>query len=291
MTEKEIYIKLSKVKKEYENDLISNHFKDSSIKSYIYDINLFIEYILDNTKIVKMSEIDLSLMQDFFDYLFYIRKNSKRTMLRKYNTLNNFLYFCTKEGYIKINPIKSMDKPEYDVIKSPVPTNKDINRLIENAISQETLTDRQKSFSQYYSFRDIAIISLLITTGIGVNELTQLDLDNVYLKENIIRTDEKTLYINSTTKKHLQKYIEEERQSYDDSLRALFISSRGVRTRLSIRSVQRIIKKYSTNINENISPQTLKRMYNYKYTGILDTYKIELKKQLSDELEKIVITQ
>ena len=177
------------------------------------------------------------------------------------------------------------------MIKIPVPTNKEVNKLIENAISQETLTDRQKIFSQYYSFRDVAIISLLITTGIGVNELTQLDLDDLYLKENIIRTDKNTLYINSTTKKHLQKYIEEERQSYDDDLRALFISSRGVRTRLSIRSVQRIIKKYSTNINENLSPQTIKKMYNYKYTGILDTYKVELKKQLSDELEKIVITE
>ena len=291
MVEKEIYVKLNKIKKNYENDLKNSHFKDSSIKSYMYDINLFIEYILDNTKIKEFTEIDSSLMQDFFDKLFYERKNSKRTMLRKYNTLNNFFYFCTREGHIKKNPITTMNKPEYDMIKIPVPTNKEVNKLIENAISQETLTDRQKIFSQYYSFRDIAIISLLITTGIGVNELTQLDLDDLYLKENIIRTDKNTLYINSTTKKHLQKYIEEERQSYDDDLRALFISSRGVRTRLSIRSVQRIIKKYSTNINENLSPQTIKKMYNYKYTGILDTYKVELKKQLSDELEKIVITE
>ncbi|MEE1027132.1 MAG: phage integrase N-terminal SAM-like domain-containing protein [Agathobacter sp.] len=291
MVEKEIYVKLNKIKKNYENDLKNSHFKDSSIKSYMYDINIFIEYILDNTKIKEFTEIDSSLMQDFFDKLFYERKNSKRTMLRKYNTLNNFFYFCTREGHIKKNPIKTMNKPEYDIVKIPVPTNKEINKLIENAISQETLTDRQKIFSQYYSFRDIAIISLLITTGIGVNELTQLDLDDLYLKENIIRTDKNTLYINSTTKKHLQKYIEEERQSYDDDLRALFISSRGVRTRLSIRSVQRIIKKYSTNINENLSPQTIKKMYNYKYTGILDTYKVELKKQLSDELEKIVITE
>ena len=291
MVEKEIYVKLNKIKKNYENDLKNSHFKDSSIKSYMYDINLFIEYILDNTKIKEFTEIDSSLMQDFFDKLFYERKNSKRTMLRKYNTLNNFFYFCTREGHIKKNPIKTMNKPEYDMIKIPVPTNKEVNKLIENAISQETLTDRQKIFSQYYSFRDIAIISLLITTGIGVNELTPLDLDDLYLKENIIRTDKNTLYINSTTKKHLQKYIEEERQSYDDDLRALFISSRGVRTRLSIRSVQRIIKKYSTNINENLSPQTIKKMYNYKYTGILDTYKVELKKQLSDELEKIVITE
>ena len=291
MVEKEIYVKLNKIKKNYENDLKNSHFKDSSIKSYMYDINLFIEYILDNTKIKEFTEIDSSLMQDFFDKLFYERKNSKRTMLRKYNTLNNFFYFCTREGHIKKNPIKTMNKPEYDMIKIPVPTNKEVNKLIENAISQETLTDRQKIFSQYYSFRDIAIISLLITTGLGVNELTQLDLDDLYLKENIIRTDKNTLYINSTTKKHLQKYIEEERQSYDDDLRALFISSRGVRTRLSIRSVQRIIKKYSTNINENLSPQTIKKMYNYKYTGILDTYKVELKKQLSDELEKIVITE
>ena len=77
MVEKEIYVKLNKIKKNYENDLKNSHFKDSSIKSYMYDINLFIEYILDNTKIKEFTEIDSSLMQDFFDKLFYERKNSK----------------------------------------------------------------------------------------------------------------------------------------------------------------------------------------------------------------------
>ena len=127
MVEKEIYVKLNKIKKNYENDLKNSHFKDSSIKSYMYDINLFIEYILDNTKIKEFTEIDSSLMQDFFDKLFYERKNSKRTMLRKYNTLNNFFYFCTREGHIKKNPIKTMNKPEYDMIKIPVPTNKEVD--------------------------------------------------------------------------------------------------------------------------------------------------------------------
>ena len=255
----------------------------------MYDITLFINYITYNTTINTISALDEKLIKEFFDYLFLERKNSKRTLLRKFNTINNFLYYCQKQGKISLNPMKKMDKPEYDIIDMPIAKADNISKLLKNAINQETLTDRQKTLSQYYSLRDIAIISLIISTVISVGELTLLDLDDINFKDNVVHSQSGKLFINETTKKNLQKYIEEERQSYDDSLRALFISSRGVRTRLSIRSVQRIIKKYSSNINENLTPQAIRKVYNHKYTEKLDNYKDQLRKQLTNELEKIVI--
>ena len=285
----ELSNEINGLKNEYELDLYNNHYKKSSIISYMYDITLFINYITYNTTINTLSAIDEKLIKEFFNYLFLERKNSKRTLLRKFNTINNFLYYCQKQGKISLNPMKKMDKPEYDIIDMPIAKADNISKLLKNAINQETLTDRQKTLSQYYSLRDIAIISLIISTGISVGELTLLDLDDINFKDNFVHSQSGKLFINETTKKNLQKYIEEERQSYDDSLRALFISSRGVRTRLSIRSVQRIIKKYSSNINENLTPQAIRKVYNHKYTEKLDNYKDQLRKQLTNELEKIVI--
>lgn len=285
----ELSNEINGLKNEYELDLYNNHYKKSSIISYMYDITLFINYITYNTTINTLSAIDEKLIKEFFNYLFLERKNSKRTLLRKFNTINNFLYYCQKQGKISLNPMKKMDKPEYDIIDMPIAKADNISKLLKNAINQETLTDRQKTLSQYYSLRDIAIISLIISTGISVGELTLLDLDDINFKDNVVHSQSGKLFINETTKKNLQKYIEEERQSYDDSLRALFISSRGVRTRLSIRSVQRIIKKYSSNINENLTPQAIRKVYNHKYTEKLDNYKDQLRKQLTNELEKIVI--
>lgn len=285
----ELCNEINKLKNEYKLDLYNNHYKKSSIISYMYDITLFINYITYNTTINTLSALDEKLIKEFFDYLFLERKNSKRTLLRKFNTINNFLYYCQKQGKISLNPMKKMDKPEYDIIDMPIAKADNISKLLKNAINQETLTDRQKTLSQYYSLRDIAIISLIISTGISVGELTLLDLDDINFKDNVVHSQSGKLFINETTKKNLQKYIEEERQSYDDSLRALFISSRGVRTRLSIRSVQRIIKKYSSNINENLTPQAIRKVYNHKYTEKLDNYKDQLRKQLTNELEKIVI--
>lgn len=285
----ELSNEINGLKNEYELYLYNNHYKKSSIISYMYDITLFINYITYNTTINTLSALDEKLIKEFFDYLFLERKNSKRTLLRKFNTINNFLYYCQKQGKISLNPMKKMDKPEYDIIDMPIAKADNISKLLKNAINQETLTDRQKTLSQYYSLRDIAIISLIISTGISVGELTLLDLDDINFKDNFVHSQSGKLFINETTKKNLQKYIEEERQSYDDSLRALFISSRGVRTRLSIRSVQRIIKKYSSNINENLTPQAIRKVYNHKYTEKLDNYKDQLRKQLTNELEKIVI--
>ncbi|MEE1099900.1 MAG: phage integrase SAM-like domain-containing protein [Agathobacter sp.] len=285
----ELSNEINGLKNEYELDLYNNHYKKSSIISYMYDITLFINYITYNTTINTLSALDEKLIKEFFNYLFLERKNSKRTLLRKFNTINNFLYYCQKQGKISLNPMKKMDKPEYDIIDMPIAKADNISKLLKNAINQETLTDRQKTLSQYYSLRDIAIISLIISTGISVGELTLLDLDDINFKDNVVHSQSGKLFINETTKKNLQKYIEEERQSYDDSLRALFISSRGVRTRLSIRSVQRIIKKYSSNINENLTPQAIRKVYNHKYTEKLDNYKDQLRKQLTNELEKIVI--
>lgn len=67
------------------------------------------------------------------------------------------------------------------------------------------------------------------------------------MKVKVIRKggSEDLISLNEELVQILQDYIQFERKSYDDSQRALFLSSRGTdRNRLTVRSVERIVEKY-----------------------------------------------
>lgn len=73
----ELSNEINGLKNEYELDLYNNHYKKSSIISYMYDITLFINYITYNTTINTISALDEKLIKEFFDYLFWKEKTLK----------------------------------------------------------------------------------------------------------------------------------------------------------------------------------------------------------------------
>ena len=80
-----------------------------------------------------------------------------------------------------------------------------------------------------------------------VSELVGIDLDDIdwkKMKVKVIRKggSEDLISLNEEVVQILQDYIQFERKSYDDSQRALFLSSRGTdHNRLTVRSVERIV--------------------------------------------------
>ena len=82
-----------------------------------------------------------------------------------------------------------------------------------------------------------------------VSELVGIDLDDIDWKKMKIRVTRKggsedLISLNEELVQILQDYIQFERKSYDDSQRALFLSSSGTdRNRLTVRSVERIVEK------------------------------------------------
>ena len=122
--------------------------------------------------------------------------------------------------------------------------------------------------------RDRAIVELLFSSGLRVSELTGLNRDHVNTKrrEFMVRgkgQKDRPVFIGTGAAEHVQNYLE----TRQDSLPALFISYRdttpqqfdtsGNFRRLTPRSVQRIIKKYSllAGITKQVSPHTMRHSF------------------------------
>ncbi len=120
--------------------------------------------------------------------------------------------------------------------------------------------------------RDKAILSTLFSTGMRVSELCSLNRDSIDLKRGEMPIRGKggkirMVFLSDETKKLLQEYITKR----PDADEALFIRipkggtfSKDSDLRLTPRSIQRIIKKYSIKagiVGKNVSPHTLRHSF------------------------------
>ena len=122
------------------------------------------------------------------------------------------------------------------------------------------------------AFRDKAILSTLFSTGMRVSELCSLNRDSIDLKRGELPIRGKggkirMVFLSDETKKLLQEYMTKR----PDADQALFIRipkggtfSKDSDLRLTPRSIQRVIKKYSIKagiVGKNVSPHTLRHSF------------------------------
>jgi integrase/recombinase XerD len=139
---------------------------------------------------------------------------------------------------------KFLEKPEltFGIITKPVEKNEYIETLSANEYS--LLLNKVKEDGD---LRNIAIVYVLLHTGIRVSELCRLNRSDIDLIKNelIIQKNERERLIplSTDTRVHLQNYL----QSHT-SKDAIFITNAG--DRITERAVQYMLKKYHVNPNK-----------------------------------------
>jgi len=127
--------------------------------------------------------------------------------------------------------------------------------------------------SELSGLRDKAIIELLFSTGLRVSELVSLDVDDINFERKEISVLGKgkkirLVFISDSAAEWLDQYIKnrgfDKHQEGSLSKRVndpLFLSKNG--TRLTVRSIERIVKKYSlrAGITKKVSPHTLRHSF------------------------------
>ncbi|WP_439426115.1 tyrosine recombinase XerS [Oenococcus alcoholitolerans] len=124
------------------------------------------------------------------------------------------------------------------------------------------LTPQQLAFFNKNKERDLAIISLLMASGIRVSELTNANVGDCNLNGHEIQVIRKGNYkdiasIAPWAIPYLQDYlkIREKRYTPDSNNKALFLSnSRNKTMRITTISVDRLVKKYSTAFGRPTTP-------------------------------------
>lgn len=253
--------------------------------NYAYDLRVFFNFLsckirefknIDITKLVieDLNEINVSIIEKFLDYLTDYEYNGKRykcgqrAKARKLSSVRAmFKYFFNKDK-IKSNIAAKIIAPKLrdtEIIKLEPD---EVVKLLDLAESASAMTKSQQAFHNRTKLRDVAILTLLLGTGIRVSECVGLDLDDVDFNTNGFRVTRKgggraILYFSDEVGAALHAYIASRisDKAVPQKEKALFLSLQN--KRISVRAVQMLVKKYSAVISplKKITPHKLRSTY------------------------------
>ena len=260
---------------------------------YAIDLKTFFEYIKETNSIyrnVDIHDIDLSILtklnaQDIEEYLEYLKlytkdgheySNDERAIKRKLSALRSMYNYFHKNRIIKENPVTQVDLPRIHKKQIIRLDNDEVDDLLNVVETGEYLTKKQAECHGKLKVRDLAILTLLLGTGIRVSECVGINLDDVdYVNDRIkiVRKGgyESFVYYSEEVRQALLDYMEErdETEPLEGHENALFLSSQ--RRRITVRSIELLVKKYASTITgKHITPHKLRSTYGtnlYKETG------------------------
>ena len=256
---------------------------------YSRDLLCFYEYLHYANPIVskyKIRDIPHNIIEQlsFLDinsyqtYLYTTKLLCERSAARKMAAVRNYFAYEAKNGFI-LEDITLKAAGNKKATKRTITRldQHDVKSLMHTVEYTEIKSAHSRTYSEATSKRDLAIITILLNTGMRVSELAGLDLDDANFKENTLRIvrkggDESKLFMNELIRNTLRDYIATERPSLieTDDEPALFISLK--HSRLSVRSIQRMVEKFGdkAGIEGHLSPHKLRRTYGttlYNKTG------------------------
>lgn len=238
----------------------TKNLSSRSIKAYTSDLNDFFIYLSDN----KFKEIPPAMVLSYIQYLSDTRRLKDTTISRKIVTLKMYFNYIEKNYNYK-NPFKDLKfkfKKERRLPKTL--TIKEIQRLLNSV--KDSSESFKTDFQQFENVRDLAILDLLISTGIRIGEACGILLSDIIDSERTILIHgkgrkQRLIYIScGDTWKHLKQWIKIRshlvlKNSY------LFVNKYG--SMLSIHSIDNIFKKYRrlSQINPNATPHYLRHTF------------------------------
>lgn len=240
---------------------IEQNRSQKTIANYDHYLTRLEDYAGD----LKVSDINPELIRKWRLWLNRLGTNvsdelGKTTQNYHLIALRSFLKFCAKRDITTLGP----EKIELARTKRPQVTflNEDeVDRLL-NQPNTKTLT----------GLRDKALLELLYSSGLRVSELTSLNIDQINLtrKEFMVRgkgQKDRPIFISDRAAIWIKKYLDIRSDKQKELFISIHKSSKELSTtkiqRLTPRSIQRIVKKYSlqAGITKHVSPHTLRHSF------------------------------
>lgn len=262
--------------------------------AYAYDLGVFFEFLHQNNPVfqkIKIKDYPLSLLdeigrediEEYMEYLSLYTKdgveytNDERGKRRKMASLRTFFGYFFNNELIRDNP----------AVKVPMPKlhDKEIVRLDPNEVAilldqvedGTKMTKSQLKFHEKTKVRDLALLTLLLGTGIRVSECVGLDLNDVDFDNLAIRVRRKggyedVVYFGEEVEEALLSYLEQRKHMIpqEGHENAFFLSLQN--RRMAVRSVENLVKKYTSLVTttKKITPHKLRSTYGttlYQETG------------------------
>ena len=229
--------------------LYQKNYSKDTIDSYTRDINKFLEFM--NNENYTLNSVDSTLIRNFLAHE-TLDGISKRSNARRVIALRQFYEYLVKNNYVEFNPFIVISTPKVDKKLPEFMYLEEINNLFE-------LNSQRKDFLMH---RDQAIIELLFSSGLRVSELVNLTLQDLNLKERMMRivgkgNKERIVPFSLKTQKTLSIYLENTRKELiansgnNIGTNYVFLNNRG--EKLTTRGVEYILQEIENKTGVTLS--------------------------------------
>ncbi len=259
--------------------------------AYANDLRVFLHFLHQNrfNKYVSVKDITLNDLGSisafdielFLDYLSYYEMDGKklhcgeRAKERKLATLRSFYKFFYKHDLLDDNITQKVDTPKIHDKPIVYLEKNEITNLLNEVETGDSLSKRQKNYHNITGLRDVALIYLLLGTGMRISECVGINISDLDLGKNAVSITRKggnmtVLYFSNEVSDALINYLNWRDDQITQQTRfaknmkdtdALFLSLQG--KRINVRTAENIVKKYSEKAAplKNISPHKLRSTF------------------------------
>jgi len=251
----------------------------STLRNYRTDLLEFVEYLTPpGAATLPLGKIDHRTIREFMGHL-HDRGLQKSSIARKLASIRSFFKYCVREGRLENSPARLVSTPKLPKRLPRVLSAEEMSGFLDNMVAAGESAVAGKARrpgasaqeSRLLVKRDLALFELLYASGLRVSELTGLNVADIDRNEMMLRVlgkgnKERIVPFGSKAERAIAGYWEvragilEHAKGRTDA-QAVFLNYSG--TRLSPRSVNRILKKYAAlvNINWSIHPHSLRHAF------------------------------
>ncbi len=252
---------------------------------YAYDIKYFFEFLHETNpdlgkkeiKEITLGDLENLTALDFEEYLNYLSlyekngrtyTNDARGKKRKMSALRTFFSYMYKHDMLSQNVTEKVDMPKIrDKAIIRMDTD-EVANFLDTVEYGNKLTKKQLESHEKLKVRDLALLTLMLGTGIRVSEcvglnLKDIDFNNARIKVTRKGGYEAYVFFGHEAEVALQDYLAEREkiEALPGHENALFLSSQ--RKRIGVRAVENLVKKYATvtTPTKHITPHKLRSTY------------------------------
>lgn len=237
----------------------TKNLSSKSIKAYYSDILNFIKFI--NEQDDKL--INSKNLIKYIDSLRTLKKLKDSSIKRKIISLKIFTQYLYDYSFIDTYPFQRLKfkyKAEHALPKTL--TIEEVKKLLNCITSSFSLTS--SNFKIFEGTRDLAIIDLLISTGIRIGEICSIKLDDINITDKTLLIHgkgrkERLLFLSSSeTINNIKKWLDIRSNHLNNYL---FLNRYG--NSLTIHSIEDIFYKYRnlSKINPHSTPHYLRHTF------------------------------
>lgn len=276
---------------------IENYTSARTRLAYAYDLRLFFEFLHERNSVCAQQEItdfkidllDQICRDDILEYLDHVslyRKdgkditNDEKGKKRKISSLRSFYNYFYENEKIRNNPASLVPVPkqhEKEIVRLEP---NEVAMLLDQVEDGTNLTKKELEYHKKTRTRDIALLTLLLGTGIRVSECVGIDMQDINFDVNGIKIrrkggNEAVVYFGEEVETALLDYLEERDHIIpcEGHEEALFLSLQN--KRISVRAVENLVKKYASRVTtlKKITPHKLRSTYGTElYRATEDIY-------------------